>query len=68
MFKGRRLDAAPSCPVQHPESQPDHLLVIIATHLCSHHLTELGEINVARVVRVKLIQNIQNVFLCGIHS
>ena len=68
MFKGRRLDAALSSSVKDPERQSDHLLVIVAVHLSSHHLTELGEINVARVVRVKLVKNIENLFLRRIHS
>ena len=54
MFKGRRLDAALSSSVKNPERQSDHLLVIVAVHLSSHHVTKLGELNIAGVVRVKL--------------
>ena len=59
MFEGRRLDAALSCPVQDPESQSDHFLVVVAAHLCSHHLTKLGKVNVARVVRVELREGVK---------
>ena len=54
MFKGVGLDAAHSLLVQDPEGQFDHLLVVVAVHLSSHHVTKLWELNIAGVVRVKL--------------
>lgn len=41
--------------VKNSESHPDHFLVIDAGHLVLHHVTELGELDLARVIRVVLV-------------
>ena len=54
MFEGRGFDVSISFLVQHPEGEADHLLVSNGTHLGPHHVTELGELDVTRIIRVKL--------------
>ena len=54
MFEGGRLYVSLSLFVEDPEGQSNHLLVVFAVHLSPHHVTELRELNIARVVGIEL--------------
>ena len=56
VFEGAGLDGALAMPVEDPEGHPDHVLVVGAVHLVSHHVAELGELDLTGAVRVVLQQ------------
>jgi|688.fasta_scaffold341596_2 hypothetical protein len=40
-----------------PECHPDHVLIVDGAHLVGHHVAELGELDLARPIRVVLNSN-----------